>query len=456
MHDTTASSRPAAALPTRAQDWRALLQLAWPMLVGQAAQVAMGVADTVMAGAVSATDLAAVAVGFSLWLPLMLLGNGIFTAVTAMTARALGAGDRAAVATIFQQGVWLALLVGGIIALLTSQASALLAPMGMDAAVRPLTELYLLGMACGLPAAIMAQVLRGFSEGSGRSKPVMVINVCALLINIPLNYVFIHGLFGAPKLGGAGCGFATACAMWFQLLALAALLYPRYRGLLANWKRPQWRHQWAILYLGFPIGGAIFAEASIFALVALLIGHLGATIIASHQIALNFSALVFMVPTSLGLALTVKISNAVGAGERLRARRFAKLGATTSAVFATLSATLMLVVPQYIVALYTDDPAVRLLTAQLFMFAAAFQLSDGLQVTASGSLRGYHDTRVVLVITLIAYWGVGLPLGYALGLTDLLIPRMGVKGLWVGLVAGLTMAALLLNWRLARISRIGL
>lgn len=446
------STSSATPLPPRNRDWLDLLHLAWPILVGQAAQVAMGVADTVMAGAVSATDLAAVAVGFSLWLPLSLLGNGIFSAVTALVARAHGANQTGRITSVFQQAVWLALLVGAINTVLVSQSSVLLGLMHVDEAVQPLARLYLHGIAFGVPALTMTQVLRGFSEGSGRAKPVMVINVCALLVNIPLNYIFIHGLFGAPKLGGAGCGVATGISLWLQLLALAALLYPRYRPHLHNWRRPQAAQLWQILRLGFPIGAAIFAEVSIFALVALLIGHLGATIIASHQIALNFSALMFMVPTSLGLALTVKIGHALGAGELQRARRFAGLGATSAMLFSCASASLMLLLPQYIVALYSNDPAVQALTVQLLAFAAAFQLSDGLQVTAAGSLRGYHDTRITMLITLIAYWGIGLPSGYLLGLTDTLIPMLGVKGLWIGLILGLTVAAILLNWRLALIS----
>jgi MATE family multidrug resistance protein len=283
--------------------------------------------------------------------------------------------------------------------------------------------------------------------------PVMIINVGALLLNIPLNYIFIHGLFGAPKLGGAGCGWATGIALWVNFFALAALLWPRYKHALHAFQPPQWAHIAHILKLGFPIGAAVFAEISLFALVALLIGPLGATTIASHQIALNFSALTFMVPLSLGLALTVKISRALGAREKLRAQRYVKMGATFAVGFALLSAAAMLLLPDYITAIYTTDPAVRTLTAQLLVFAAAYQLSDGLQVTAAGCLRGYHDTRIVMVITLIAYWGIGLPVGYLLGLTDHFGPARGVQGLWTGLVMGLTVAAVLLNWRLWRVSR---
>ncbi len=429
------------------------MHLAWPILIGQVAQVAMGVADTVMAGAVSADDLAGVAVGFSLWLPLSLLGNGIFTAATALIARAHGAGERDRVAAIFQQAVWLAILVGIINTVLVANSSALLEPMAVDPAVRPIATRFLQGIAAGFPAMTLVQVLRSFSEGSGRSKPAMIINLCALLVNIPLNYVLIHGLFGAPRLGGAGCGWATGISLWLQCLALGTLLFPRYRYCLSGWARPRWQEVRILLQMGLPTGAAVFAEVSIFALVALLIGHLGATIIASHQIALNFSGLVFMVPFSLSIALTVKVGHALGAGDAAHARRIARLGSINAILFSGISATAMLFLANTIVTLYSDDSAVRALSVQLLHLAALFQLSDGLQVTAAGSLRGYHDTRITMFITLLAYWGIGLPVGYTLGLTDLITPALGVRGLWMGLVLGLTVAAVLLNWRLLLISR---
>ena len=425
------------------RDLRALLQLAWPMLIAQLAQVAMGVVDTAMAGAVSAMDLAAVAVGFSLWMPILLFSNGIFSAVTALIARAHGAGRNDEIARTFQQGIWLALVMSVVNTALVSQCGALMRWMSIDPQVQPLGELYLRGIAFGAPAATLIYILRSFSDGCGRSKPAMIINIVALLLNIPLNYIFIHGLYGAPKLGGAGCGWATGIALWINFFALAALLLPRYRQALRNFQRPQWTYIGHMLKLGLPIAAAVFAEISLFALVALLIGPLGATTIASHQIALNFSSLTFM----------VKISSALGAQEPLRARRYVKMGAIFAVAFALLSAAAMLLLPHYIVAIYSSDPAVHALTVQLLIFAAAYQISDGLQVTAAGCLRGYHDTRIVMVITLIAYWGIGLPVGYLLGLTDYFGTAYGVQGLWVGLVLGLTVAAVLLNWRLWGVSR---
>ncbi len=424
------------------------------MLIGQVAQVGMGVADTVMAGAVGPIDLGAVAVGFSLWLPLYVLCIGVLSALTATIARAVGAGDRAAQISAFQHGIWLALGLALFCLVLIAPADALLPLMQVDAHVQPISKLYLRGIAFGVPAILLFQVLRALSEGNGYSKPVMAINVIAFLVNLPLNYIFIHGLFGAPKLGGAGCGWATGCVMWLQCILLAWLLHAQWRPLLATGLcAPKLKQLWPLIYLGAPSGTAMFAETSIFAGAALLIGRLGAATLAAHQIALNYAALMFMVPMSFGQALTVKIGYSLGAQQLPRARRFAWLGAVSSILFAAGSAAVMLGAPYTIASAYTSDETVRLLTVQILVYAASFQLFDGLQVTAIGSLRGYHDTRVAMIITVIAYWMVGLPLGYTLGLTEIFGHARGVFGIWMGLVAGLAVAALLLNWRLLRISK---
>lgn len=441
---------------SRWHDWRELMQLAWPMLIGQVAQVAMGVADTMMAGAVSPLDLSAVAVGFGLWLPIYVLCIGVLSAVSAMIARAVGAADAISQTHAFQQGIWLALCLAMAAVAVVTHADALLPLMQVDPAVRPLGKMYLQGIAFGIPAIMLFQVLRALSEGSGRSKPVMIIQIIAFLANIPLNYMFIHGSLGAPRLGGAGCGWATGSVMWVQLFSLGWLLRSHWLRLLRQHagvsRGPQWRQLWPLIKLGAPIGAAMFTETSIFAGAALLIGRLGAATLAAHQIALNYSALMFMVPMSLGQALTVKIGHMLGAQNPQRARRFAALGAISAILFALCSALVMLSFPHLIASAYTSDEIVRQLTVQILVYSASFQLFDGLQVTAIGSLRGYHDTRVTMLVTIIAYWIVGLPLGYTLGLTELLGAARGVFGIWIGLVAGLAVAALLLNWRLVTIS----
>ncbi|WP_122313605.1 MATE family efflux transporter, partial [Pseudomonas marginalis] len=306
-------------------------------------------------------------------------------------------------------------------------------------------------------AIALYYVLRCFSDGLGRTRPSMVMGLCGLALNIPLNYIFIYGHLGLPAMGGVGCGWATAIAMWVMMLGLAGWTRwgPAYQSseLFKRFDWPQWAVIKRVLGIGLPIGIAIFAESSIFAVIALLLGSLGATVVSGHQIALNVSSLVFMIPYSLSMAVTVRVGQALGRGEPREARFAAGVGMGTALAYACLSCSLMLVFREQIAAIYTPDPVVIHLASMLIVFSALFQFSDSIQVTAAGALRGYQDTRVTMVLTLFAYWGVGLPVGYALGLTDWLGEPSGPSGLWQGLIVGLSCAAGMLLVRLARSAR---
>ncbi|MNQ83948.1 Multidrug resistance protein NorM [compost metagenome] len=216
---------------------------------------------------------------------------------------------------------------------------------------------------------------------------------------------------------------------------------------------PQWAVIKRLLGIGLPIGIAVFAESSIFAVIALLIGSLGATVVAGHQIALNVSSLVFMIPYSLGMAVTVRVGQALGRNQPRQARFAAGVGMATALGYACFSASLMLLTREQIATIYTADSTVIQIAAMLIVYSALFQFSDAIQVTAAGALRGYQDTRVTMILTLFAYWGIGLPVGYILGLTDWFGAASGPSGLWRGLIVGLTCAALMLSVRLARSAR---
>ncbi len=272
---------------------RALLALATPIIIAQLAYTSMGFVDTVMAGRVSARDLAGVALGNSLWVPVFLLMNGTLLATTAKVAQRFGAGKEAENGPLVRQALWLALAIGMLCAVLLWNAEPVLRLMGVDAELSALAMGYLRGVACGFPATALYQVLRCFSDGLGRTRPSMVLGICGLLLNIPLNYVLIYGKLGLPALGGVGCGWATGIVMWCSLLGMLWWVRwaPAYRasGLFLQFDWPQWPVIRRLLSVGLPIGVSIFAESSIFSVIALLIGSLGATVVAGHQIALNFS-----------------------------------------------------------------------------------------------------------------------------------------------------------------------
>lgn len=455
---STPASPSALPLHTRTRrELCILLGLAVPIMIAQLAHTAMGFVDTLMAGRVGARDLAAVALGNSVWIPLFLLLTGILLATTPKVARHAGAGEFSRIGPLVRQALWLAVGLGVLGGVLLWNARPLLQAMQVDAELIEPAMGYLQAVACGFPAIALYHVLRCFSDGLGRTRPSMVLGMLGLLLNIPANYVFIYGKLGLPAMGGVGCGWATALVMWFLLggMLLWVRWAPAYRSsrLFTASEAPQPAVIGPLLAVGLPIGIAVFAEASIFSVIALLIGSLGATVVAGHQIALNFSSMVFMIPYSLAMATTVRVGQALGRRDPHEARFAASTAMFLALAIACCSAALMLPLREAIARLYTSDPQVVALAAGLIVYSALFQLSDALQVTAAGALRGYQDTRVTMLITLFAYWGIGLPLGYALGLSDWLGAPSGPSGLWQGLVAGLTCAALLLGLRLRRCTR---
>lgn len=434
-----------------------LLKLATPIIIAQLANTAMGFVDTVMAGRVSPQDLAAVALGNSIWVPVFLLMTGILLATTPKVAQRFGSGAHNEIGPLVRQALWLALAVGIAAAVLLWNAQVVLRVMNVDPALIDPAMGYLRAVACGFPAVALYHVLRCYSDGLGHTRPSMVIGLLGLALNIPLNYIFIYGKLGLPAMGGVGCGWATGLVMAFMFLSMLWWVKwaPFYQPskIFSHFEWPHWPVLKRLLSVGTPIGIAVFAEASIFSVIALLIGGLGATVVAGHQIALNFSSMVFMIPYSLGMAATVRVGQALGRGEPREARFAAGVSMGVALAYACLSASLMLLLREQIAQIYTPDRAVISVATALIVYSALFQFSDAIQVTAAGALRGYQDTRVTMILTLFAYWGIGLPIGYALGLTDWLGEPSGPSGLWQGLVVGLTCAAVMLAIRLSRSAR---
>lgn len=467
----TPARPPGSAREARRREWRALLALLLPILGGQVAQTANGFVDTLMAGQVSPLDLAAVAVGASIWVPLLLFMVGVIIAATPILAQHVGASRHARVVPAAWQALWLALAIGLFGFVLLRNAVRLFAWMDVPPFLQELTVDYLDSLSWGMPGIALFIGLRSYTESLSHPAPVLVISFIGLLANIPLNYLFIYGVdfggaFWLPAMGGPGCGAATAVVMW--LMAGLLWLYVRHGRHYREHApagtrfgnhppRPDPRALLAMLQLGLPIGLAIFFEVSIFSAIAVLISTMGADVVAGHQIALNFASLTFMLPLSVGLALTVRTGLAVGAGDTDAARLAVRTGITLTLGIALFNAGLLLLGRDWIPAIYTDDPGVRALASALLVYAAIFQLPDALQVTANGALRGFHDTRVPMWLTLVAYWCVGLPLGWCLGFGSLFGIETGLalgpQGFWIGLVAGLIVAAWLLNRRLAHFLR---
>ncbi|OMH38795.1 hypothetical protein BGP75_05990 [Motiliproteus sp. MSK22-1] len=446
--------------PSSRQFWNetlAIFKLGFPIIATQMAQAAMGFTDTVMAGRYGDNDLAAIAMGSSLWMPVMLSLTGVLLATTPLIAQAFGGNNFNRIKQVIQQSTWLALVLGILAGTLLWHAEPVFHLASVDAAVTVISVDYLQALAWGLPATALYQVLRSSNEAFHRTQPIMVISFIALACNIPLNYLLIYGAAGLPELGGAGCGWATSIVMWIQFLillfySLKSRSFKKIR-FWADWSRPAYRQQTEILRLGIPIGISLFIEVSMFTIIALFLAPLGPQIVAGHQITISFSSLLFMIPLSLAMALTIRTGYALGKGQPEQARFICKTGLILAILIASATSLVIFLFANTISTLYTESYEIQTIATKLLVLAAIFQFSDALQVTSAGALRGYKDTKIPMFAVFFASWLVGLPLGYSLGLTEFLGTPQGPEGFWIGLIAGLTAAALLLVARLHSVTR---
>lgn len=438
---------------------RSLLALAIPVIIAQISQTAMGVVDTIMAGSYSATDMAAVAVGTSIWLPTILFGHGLLLALTPVIAQLNGAGRRDRIAYQVRQGFWLASGVSLLIIAVIYNSHLVIDMMhNIDPLLAEKAIGFLHAIMWGAPGYLFFQVVRGQCEGLSKTKPGMVIGFLGLLINIPINYILIFGKFGMPEMGGVGCGVATASVYWMMFLMMR--WYAKRASSLRDIKLeegahrgPDWQALKRLIGIGLPVALALFFEVTLFAVVALLVSPLGIVAVAGHQIALNFSSLMFVLPLSLGVGATIRVGHRLGEGSVEGARVAAYAAIAVGIAMASCSALFTAVFREPIALLYNDNPAVVTMASHLMLLAAIYQISDSIQVIGSGILRGYKDTRAIFYITFVSYWVLGLPSGYLLALTDHIVPAMGPSGFWFGFIIGLTFAAIMMVLRMRWLQR---
>lgn len=455
---SSSTERPNGFLSRYWSEFRHLVRLAAPLLTAQLLVTGTSTVDTIMAGNYHANDLAGVAIGSSVWMPLYLFISGLLIATTSMVARFHGAEESKSIVNTVHQSIWLAMAISVVCMLVLFNADILLEWMSVEAEFAIITDGYLNAMAFGAPGAVLFGCMRAFTEGMGRTKPFMISSALAFLLNIPLNYALIYGEWGFPELGGVGCGWATAFSMWFQVLVLGWFVSRARKynnvALLRGWQKPNIAKIKSIASLGLPIALAVFAEVSIFSMVALLLAPLGAVMVAGHQIALSASHLIFIFPLSLSQAVTIRVGYYLGRKQQLRANLVARTGIGAAALMALGSLSLILVFRETVVGFYTQDAAVQAVALSLFLWMAIYQFPDHIQIAANASLRAYQDSRIPLMLILLCYWGIALPLGYILAHTDWLMPAQGAQGFWMALVVGLTGTAILLGGRLLVIAKI--
>ncbi len=424
-------------------------KIVMPILITQVAMYLITFFDILMTGRYDTYHLAGVTIGSSFWVPVYTGLAGILMALTPIIAQLIGSRLKEDVRPSVQQGLYVSIVLSAIVFLLILFAVApILEAMPLDDQVRTVASGYLKGMSFGLLPLFAYSVLRSFFDGLGVTRISMFIILLSAPINILLNYVLIYGKWGFPELGGVGAGYASAITYWLVFFIACAVAWKwqpfvDYK-LFAEWGKVSFTKWKEILLIGLPIGLSIFVEISIFSAVTLLMANYSTEIISAHQIALNFTSLLYMIPLSISMGATILVGQSVGAGQLKDAKHYSYLGIVFAILFSFAAIGILLAFREEIASLYTTDSKIIKLSVQFFVYAALFQLSDAIQAPVQGALRGYKDVNITFVMAIVSYWVIGLPVGYLMAtFTDL-----GPYGYWIGLIVGLTIGAITLSGRL--------
>ena len=434
---------------------RPVAVLGWPMVLTQLFIMGTGFIDTAMAGHYGAVDLAGVAVGGNFMWPLFFLATGVSMALMPITSQLHGANRVAEVGHQLRQSLWLCLINSVFLIAALQYATHIFLYAGIDAQTAQIAGDYLYGLSWGIPPVIFYISFRYVLEGLGHTRPPMIIAASILPLNALFNYVLIYGKFGFPELGGVGCGYATAMVFWIELAFMLLVLrkpYFRATQFFANFEGPRLQTMGKIFKLGLPIALTVFLEMALFGVITLFIAKIGVTEMAAHSIAGNLNWMTYVIPMAMGNAASIRIGFLIGRDE-LDAARDTGWAMLKFAIGYALTISVLLVALRYsLVSVYTTDAAVTAVAVVLLLFIAVYQIVDDTQAVLVSALRGYKDTAVPMVISLISYWLLALPLGYALAEGLLGNAPLGVYGYWTGLTLSLAVVAVGAGLRLRYIS----
>jgi multidrug resistance protein, MATE family len=449
----------AAANRAWGREFAETLRLAWPMALTQLGQVAMMTTDLAMLGRLGTTAIAAASLAHTVFFAAFVLGMGLVSAVAPLAAQAYGARAPRLMRRAVRVGIWAALGLGLPLSIATQMWSAkLLLALGQTPDATALAARYLQGLAwCLIPGWIFI-VLRGFMGAVNQPSPALWITLAAIPANALLAFGLINGAFGLPRLDALGAGLATTLVNAVMCLAAIWVAYTKapfkkYRVLGRFW-RADWTLMRQLLVVGLPMSGSFMLEFGLFAAAALIMGKLGTTELAAHQIALQVASIIFMVPFGISMAATVRVGHAAGSRDAPATRRAGFAALVLAAVFMTAMVLLIAVMRGSIPYLFlgdTDSEAQRtiVLAATLLLVGATFYVVDGLQTVAAGALRGLNDTRIPLLFAALSFWIIGFAAAYGLGLHS----RLGAIGVWAGLSLGLLVYSILLVWRFHALTR---
>jgi multidrug resistance protein, MATE family len=425
-----------------------------PILITQLGMFSMVFFNNIMSGKYSSSDLAAVAIGSSIWSPIFTGISGILLAVSPIAAQRFGEKRSREVASVVRHGLYISVIITIIVIMLgVFFLNPLLDKMNLPSDVQATAFDYLVGLSYGILPLFIFNVLRSFIYSLGKTRVVMYILLLSLPINFFLNFVLIFGYWGFPELGGAGAGYATSITEWI-ITGMTVFIVKTQQpyssfAVFENLRKFSLAECKEILKIGVPMGLSTFFETSMFAVVTILLSKFNVTTIAAYQSALNIVSFLYMIPISISMAQTVLVSYEVGARRYKDAKSYSWLGVYLAILIAIITGVLVVLFRYQVAGFYSNETEVINLTAHFLIFALFFQISDAIQVTAQAALRGYKDVNLAFVMTLIAYWLICLPVGYVLAN----FTGLGATGYWLGLTAGLLAAGIALSWRLIYIQK---
>lgn len=431
-----------------------LLVLMFPLYIANLLHMGMGVTDTLVAGWEGDEELAAVGMGFSIAGTITISVGAVLTILSAMISRLRGAGAESKAGLFLNNGKTLAICLTIFEAIVIFAASYTFFLVTDNQQLARQAQLYTWYVMLGIPANLLMRVIMANFEGYGQTRPAMIVSLFGLLLNIPLNYVLVTGMGPFPRLGGAGCGLATAIIMWVMTLMMLGIMLgsrqhkPRAKQMLTM-RRPEWELVRHILKLGVPVGVASLCEMSFFSMVTLIIAIApdSEKLVSAQQIAINVSGIIFMLPLSFGIAASIRAAYHVGAKRKEAFNAMVRTLFTITFALVLLIMVGTIVFCEGIVGLYTESSDIICLASTLLIYCAIYQIPDATQALMGGLLRGCHDTSIITWTNLVCYWLIGFPLSCILIHTDYIVPAMGPAGAWVSFIVALTLTATILSRR---------
>ena len=430
-------------------------KLAVPMFLTQLALQLIQVNSVIQSGNYSTDVQAGIMLAGNLWFPIMVGIGGVLFFVTPMVAQLYGARNLKEIGPLARQAIWLSIPIVLFGMFVLSQASWILTLAKVDPDIIFYSEEYLSYFIFALPAILLSQPLRSLCEGVTKPLPITLLNILMLLIAIVANYTFIYGNFGFPEMGARGAGLSAIIGTWTSFIIL--IVYLRFKSaygteFFSKFEFPNFKILHEILRGGIPVGLGNFIELSMFSGAGIILGRFGSEVIAANGIALTIGGLFFMVPLSIGNAAAVRVGNNVGAKNLKGAKYSSYFSLRLATVCALIMSLTIILNAEFLSGMLNSNPKVISLAVILLGFAAFFQVADGLAMASIGSLRGYKDTFGPMKILAVSYWGVGLPVGIMLSITNIITEQMGAVGMWAGMAFGLLVAAVLMVRRVRLIS----